>query len=113
MKSGPKYEAKPSLSQRCDQSLQVSRSPNHWWASSCETRPSAFSSSSAISSWSIWSVIVVAVMFSMPPPNSGMQAWAYLAYGYGRPMARLKNAIIRGVLPMNRRAVASSTPRAT
>ena len=49
----------------------------------------------------------------MPPPNSGTQTWAYLAYGYGRPVFWLKNAIIRGVLPMNRRAVASSTSLAT
>ena len=30
--------------------------------------------------------MVVAVMFSIPPPNSGTQTWAYLAYGYGRPI---------------------------
>ena len=47
---------------------------------------------SAISSCSTASVIVVAEMFSMPPPNSGMQTWAYLAYGYGRPVFSLKKS---------------------
>ena len=48
-----------------------------------------------------------------PAAELGDAAWAYLAYGYGRPIASLKKAIIRGVLPMNRRAVASSTGLAT
>ena len=59
--------AKPSLSQPCDQSRQVRRSPNHWCAISCAIRASASASRRARASYSAVSVSVVALMFSMPP----------------------------------------------
>ena len=59
--------AQDSFSQACDQSSQVTRSPNHWWASSWATSASGSCSRTAFSSTRIRSVIVVQATFSMPP----------------------------------------------
>ena len=76
--------AKPSLSQPCDQSRHVTRSPNHWWASSWAMRSSLVMSSAARSSSRMCSYIVVAVVFSMPPKMKSLTTtWAYLFHGYG------------------------------
>ena len=67
----------------CDQSLQVIRSPNHWWASSCATSPSSSCSRPSISSISAASVMDVAEMFSMPPPKLGQADLGILGIGIG------------------------------
>jgi len=71
----------------CDQSREVTKSPNHWCASSCATRGSLLTSPAAAASCSVRSVRVVAEVFSMPPMvKSETTTWAYLGQAYGTPM---------------------------
>src|ERR1044071_9121724 len=75
--SASQYEAQPSFSHACSQLLQVIRSPNHWWASSCEMMSSAAEARRPAR----LAIIVVADVFSMPPLKLRTSTWAYLSHG--------------------------------
>src|SRR5215470_18554172 len=94
--------AKPSFNQMFPQSLQVTRSPNHWWPSSCEIKGSCpVAYSGAIKGCtSELLVLVVALEFSMPPATkSSTMACAYFSQGYSTPSVLLKYSSIKGVRP--------------
>src|SRR5206468_1620718 len=90
--------AKDSLSQIVPQSLHDTRSPNHWWASSCEFRL-AMRRKPLRPSVRLFSPSVVAETFSIPPPKSYIASCAYLGQGYLTPVICEKNESISGVSP--------------
>src|SRR5258707_208214 len=82
------------------QSLQVTRSPNHWCANSCEISGSSSPGNSRINfaSRSELLVLVVALEFSIPPATkSSTTTCAYFSQGYSTPSFSLNTSIIAGV----------------
>jgi len=69
--------ANASFSHRSFHHTIVTRSPNHWWASSWEIRPSRSPSASAPGARIAVSYMVVAEVFSIPPaPKFQTMTWA-------------------------------------
>jgi len=108
--------AKPSLSHMLVQSLHVTRSPNHWWAISCERRLSAASDFSAARSACTISqrgerrrahILHAGPQRSCPPPSC-----AYFSQGYATPYRSEKKSSICFVW-LNVESIVSSIPRGT
>ena len=82
----------------CAQLRQVMRSPVHWWQSSWLMSPSRSCSARAVASSTALGIMLVALVFSMPPaPKLRTISWSYRAHGYFWPKTRSNSTIIRSV----------------